>query len=131
MYHKKRKSSLQPGSPRAKQKSSVKQDLVPSHEQQIASASAAASSSEAPRGRGRSRSTSVQAEKRREHQQFKELTAELKGVKTKAKVQEIYSDSKMFTSTNYNAWEALNDLQLLNQLELLRIQKKMARQKCS
>ena len=55
--------------------------------------------------------------KRREHQQFKELTAELQGVKTKAKVQEIYSDSKKFTSTNYNAWEALNDLQLLNQLE--------------
>ena len=85
----KRKSPTQEGSPRAKQKSSVKQDLVPFHEQQIATASAsgAASSSEAPRGRGRPRSKSVLAEERRQHQQFKELTAELQGVKTKAKVQ--------------------------------------------
>jgi hypothetical protein len=113
----KRKSETQPGSPTAKQKATVKQDLVPFHEQQIASASGAASSSEEKRGRGRPRSRSVQAEKRREHQQFKEQTAELQGVKTKAKVQEIYSDSKMFTSKNYNAWEALSDSQLLHQLE--------------
>ena len=39
----KRKSPTQPGSPTAKQKVTVKKDLVPYHEQQIASASGAAS----------------------------------------------------------------------------------------
>ena len=40
----------------------------------------------------------------------------MQGVKTKAKVQETYSDTKKFTSTNYNAWEALDPLQIEHQL---------------
>ena len=112
----KRKSPTQPGSPTAKQKATVKQDLVPFHEQQIASASGAASSSEEKRGRGRPKSTSKQAQERHQSKQGKELTAELQGVKQKAKMSEIYEEGKKFTSTNYNAWDALSATKIYDQL---------------
>jgi hypothetical protein len=110
----KRKSPTQSGSPTAKQKATVKQDLVPFHEQQIASASGAASvqrspeSQHEPKGlRGRPRSTSRPAAS----------SSSGPEVKAKPKVQEIYELGKKFTSNNYNAWEALSATKIYDQLK--------------
>jgi hypothetical protein len=99
----KRRGDSQPGSPTAKQKPSVRQDLVPFHEQQIASA-APEQEHEKKGPRGRPRSTSRPA-------------AASEGVKSKGKLPEAYVEGKKLTSTNYNTWDALEPLELLKQLE--------------
>ena len=104
----KRRGDSLPGSPTAKQKPSVRQDLVPFHEQQIASAAPETEhEKKGPRGRPRSTSRPAAASS----------SGGPEGVKAKGKLPEAYVEGKKLTSTNYNTWDALEPLELLKQLE--------------
>ena len=98
----KRRGDSQPGSPTAKQKPSVRQDLVPFHEKEIASA-APEQEHERKGPRGRPKSTAASS-------------SSGPVVKTKEKLEPGYVSGKKFTSTNYNAWDALPVLELYEQL---------------